>query len=135
MAVDIGQGTYITFGSILGSATSGVYKLTGLSWSGIERAAVDASHMTSSGGKDYVASSVYDPGEVSAEILFDPSVKPWTALTNVSTNQAVEVRFANGGDTTLMWSAYGYVSGFEAGSQVEDMQSGTVTIKVSGSIS
>lgn len=135
MAVDIGQGSYITFGSVLGSQATGVYKLTGLSWSGIERASADATHMMTTGGKEYVASGVYDPGEISAEILFDPSVKPWTAITNTGTAQAVSVYFANGGDTTALWSAYGYLTGFEAGSQMEDMQTGTVTIKVTGSIS
>jgi hypothetical protein len=33
-----------------------------------------------------------------------------------------------------MWSAYGFASGFEAGAQMEDMMSGTLTIKLSGSI-
>lgn len=134
MAVDIGQGTQITFGGVLGSQATGVYKLTGLSWSGVERAVADATHMGTTGGKEYVASEIYDPGEVSAEVLFDPAVKPWTSLTNVSSTQAVEVRFAAGGTTTLLWSAYGYVTGFEAGSQMEDMQTGTVTIKLSGSV-
>lgn len=132
MAVDIGQGTQIVFGSLLGG-TAG-FKLTGLSWSGIERAVADASHMGTSGGKEFVASEVYDPGEVSAEVLFDPAIKPWTALTNVATAQAVEVQFAAGGSTTQLWSAYGYVTGFEAGSQMEDMQTGTVTIKLSGNV-
>ena len=132
MAVDIGQGTQIVFGSLLGG-TAG-FRLTGLSWGGIERAVADASHMGTTGGKEFVASEIYDPGEVSAEILFDPAIKPWTALTNVATTQAVEVRFAAGGTTTQLWSAYGYVTGFEAGSEMEDMQSGTVTIKLSGSV-
>jgi len=134
MAVDIGQGTYITFGGVLGSGATAGYKLTGLSWSGIERAVADGTHMLTTGGKEYVASEVYDPGEVSAEVLFDPSVKPWTALTSVTTAQTVEVRFAAGGSTTMLWSAYGYMTGFEVGSQMEDMQTGTVTIKLSGSV-
>lgn len=132
MAVDIGQGTQIVFGSILGGSAG--YKLTGLSWSGVERAVADASHMGTTGGKEYVASEIYDPGEVSAEILFDPATKPFASLTAVSTTQAVEVRFAAGGATTQLWSAYGYVTGFEAGSQMEEMQTGTVTIKLSGSV-
>lgn len=132
MAVDIGQGTQIVFGNILGG-TAG-FKITGLSWSGVERAVADATHMGTTGGKEYVASEVYDPGEVSAEILFDPAIKPWTSLTNVASTQAVEVRFAAGGTLTQLWSAYGYVTGFEAGSQMEDMQTGTVTIKLTGSV-
>lgn len=134
MPVDIGQGTYITFSPILASGGTGSYRLTGLSWGGIERAVADASHMLTSGGKEYVASGIYDPGEISAEVLFDPTVKPWTTITNTGTAQACQVFFANGGDNTLMWSAYGYMTGFEASSQMEDMQTGTVTIKLTGSI-
>ncbi len=139
MPADIGQGSYITFGTILGSgsgsAATGQYKVTSISWSGIERAVVDASHMLTTGGKEFVASELYDPGEITAEILFDPSVKPWTAITSVDTAQAVAVYFADGGANVAAWSAKGYLTAFEAGSQMEDMQTGTITIKVSGSIS
>ena len=140
MAVDIGQGTIISFGSVLGAntaVTSGTaaYKLTGLSWSGIERAVADATHMKTVGGKEFVASEIYDPGEISAEILFDPTIKPFADITNVATAQVLSVAFAAGGSATALWSAYGYVKGFEAGSQMEDMQTGTVTIKLSGSVS
>jgi hypothetical protein len=131
MAVDIGQGTTLKVGT---NATT-QWQITNINWSGIERAVVDASHMATSGGKPFVASEIYDPGELGVEVLFDPSVSPFGLLTNVTTSQAIEVRFANGGASTALWSAFGYVSGFEAGSQVEDMQTGTLTIKLSGSVS
>ena len=131
MAVDIGQGTTLKVGT---NATT-QWQITNINWSGIERAVTDASHMATSGGKSFVASEIYDPGELGVEVLFDPSVSPFGLLTNVATNQAIEVRFANGGTSTALWSAFGYVSGFEAGSPVEDMQTGTLTIKLSGSVS
>jgi len=131
MAVDIGQGTTLK----VGTAATTQFKITNINWSGIERAVVDASHMATVGGKSFVASEIYDPGELGVEVLFDPSVSPFGLLTNVTTSQAIEVRFANGGTTTSLWSAFGYVSGFEAGSPVEDMQTGTLTIKLSGSVS
>lgn len=131
MAVDIGQGSTLQVGT---NATT-LFQITNINWSGIERAVVDASHMTTVGGKAFVASEQYDPGEIGVEVLFDPSVSPFGLLTNVATNQAMVVRFANGGTSTAMWSAFGYVSGFEASSPVEDMQSGTLTIKLSGSVS
>jgi hypothetical protein len=132
MAVDIGQGTYVTFGTAL-VGTSG-YKITGVNHSGISRAVVDATHMRTVGGKEFVASEIYDPGELSVEVLFDPSIKPISDLTNVSTTQPLAVYWANGGNSTMMWSAYGLASGFEAGAQMEDMMTGTLTIKLSGSI-
>jgi hypothetical protein len=131
MAADIGQGTYVSFGTALHTATG--YKITGVNHNGITRAVADATHMLSS-VKEFVASSIYDPGEVSVEVLHDPAVKPVADLANVATNQVVSVYWANGGTAVTLWSALGYMTGYEAGAQMEDMQSGSVTIKLSGAL-
>ena len=131
MAADIGQGTYVSFGTALHTATG--YKITGVNHNGIARAVADATHMLSS-VKEFVASSIYDPGEVSVEVLHDPAVKPVADLANVATNQVVSVYWANGGTAVTLWSALGYMTGYEAGAQMEDMQSGSVTIKLSGAL-
>jgi hypothetical protein len=131
MAADIGQGTYVSFGTALHTATG--YKITGVNHNGITRAVADATHMLST-VKEVVASSIYDPGEVSVEVLHDPAVKPVADLANVATNQVVSVYWANGGTAVTLWSALGYMTGYEAGAQMEDMQSGSVTIKLSGAL-
>jgi len=131
MAVDIGQGTFVGFGTALHTATG--YKITGVNHGGISRAVAESTHMLSS-AKEFVASSIYDPGELSVEVLFDPAVKPTTDMANVATNQTVNVYWASGGTTTTLWSAFGYATGFEAGAQMEDMMSGTLTIKLSGTL-
>lgn len=131
MAIDIGQGTYVSFGTALHTATG--FKITGVNHGGVTRAVADATHMLST-AKEFVASSIYDPGELSVEVLFDPSVKPTGDLANVATSQTVNVYWANGGSAVAMWSAYGYMTQFEAGAQMEDMMSGTVTIKLSGTL-
>jgi hypothetical protein len=131
MAIDIGQGTFVGFGTALHTATG--YKITGVNHGGIARPVADATHMTSS-AKEFVASAIYDPGELSVEVLFDPGVKPTADMANVATNQVVNVYWANGGTTTTLWSAFGYATGFEAGAQMEDMMSGTLTIKLSGTL-
>jgi len=131
MAIDIGQGTYVSFGTAL-NGTAG-YKITGVNHGGVSRAVADATHMLST-AKEFVGSAIYDPGELSVEVLFDPSIKPVADLANVSTAQVVSVYWANGGNTTTLWSAYGFATGFEAGAQMEDMLSGTLTIKLSGQL-
>lgn len=131
MAIDIGQGTYVAFGTSLHSATG--YKITGVSHGGISRAVADATHMVST-AKEFVASAIYDPGELSVEVLFDPSIKPTSDLQNVATNQVVTVFWANGGSAVTQWTAFGFATGFEAGAQMEDMMSGTLTIKLSGQL-
>ena len=131
MAADIGQGTYVSFGTAVHTATG--YKITGVNHGGIARAVAEATHMTSV-AKEFVASSIYDPGELSVEVLFDPSIKPTSDLKNVATNQVVTVYWANGGTAVTQWTALGFATGFEAGAQMEDMMSGTLTIKLSGEL-
>jgi hypothetical protein len=131
MAIDIGQGTFVGFGTALHTATG--YKITGVNHSGVSRAVADATHMLSS-AKEFIGSAVYDPGELSVEVLFDAAIKPTADLANVATNQVVSVYWASGGTTTTLWSAFGYATGFEASAAMEDMNSGTLTIKLSGTL-
>jgi hypothetical protein len=133
MANDIGQGTFVTFGSIVGSAATH-YKVNSVSLGGVSRDVVDASHLLTSGGKEFIGSEYYDPGELTLEIHHDPSLNPMNLLTNVSTAQAVSIIFANGGTTTARWSAYGFASAFEASAPKDDMMTGSLTIKLSGNL-
>ena len=133
MAKDIGQGTYVTFGTIVGSAAT-QYAVNSVSLGGVSRDVVDASHLLTSGGKEFIGSEYYDPGELTLEIHHDPSLNPINLLTNVSTAQAVSIIFANGGTTTARWSAYGFASAFEASAPKDDMMTGSLTIKLSGNL-
>jgi hypothetical protein len=132
MAIDIGQGTFVGFGTALHTATG--YKITGVNHSGVSRAVADATHMQSS-AKEFIGSAIYDPGELSVEVLFDPSINIKTDLTNTATNQVLTVYWANGGTAVTQWTAFGFLSAFEASAAMEDMQSGTLTIKLSGTLS
>ena len=133
MAVDIGQGTFVTFGSIVGSAAT-CYRVNSVSLGGVSRDVVDASHLLTSGGKEFIASEYYDPGELSLEIHHDPSLNPVNLLTNVGTAQVCTINFANGGTSTTQWSAFGFASSFEASVPKDDMMTGTLTVKLSGNL-
>jgi hypothetical protein len=133
MAKDIGQGTYVTFGNIVGSAAT-QYAVNSVSLGGVSRDVVDASHLLTSGGKEFIGSEYYDPGELTLEIHHDPSLNPITLLTNVSTAQVCTIYFANGGTSTQKWSAFGLASAFEASAPKDDMMTGTLTIKLSGNL-
>ena len=133
MAVDIGQGSYVTFGTIVGNAATH-YKVNSISLGGVSRDVVDASHLLTTGGKQFIASEYYDPGELSLEIHHDPSLNPVSLLTNVATNQVCSIYFANGGTSTAVWSAHGFASSFEASAPKDDMMTGTLTIKLSGNL-
>jgi hypothetical protein len=133
MAHDIGQGTFVTFGTIVGAAATH-YKVNNVSLGGVTRDVVDASHLLTTGGKEFIASEYYDPGELSLEIHHDPALNPVALLTNVATNQVCTIVFANGGASTLQWSAYGFASAFEASAPKDDMMTGTLTVKLSGNL-
>ena len=133
MAHDIGQGTYVTFGTIVGSAATH-YKVNSVSLSGVSRDVVDASHLLTTGGKQFLGSEYYDPGELSLEIHHDPSLNPVNLLTNVNTAQVCSIFFANGGTSVATWSAFGFASSFDASAPKDDMMTGTLTIKLSGNL-
>jgi hypothetical protein len=133
MANDIGQGTFVTFGTIVGSAATH-YKVNSVSLGGVSRDVVDASHLLTSGGKEFIGSEYYDPGELTLEVHHDPSLNPLNLLTNVSTAQVCTIIFANGGSSTAKWSAYGFASAFEASAPKDDMMTGSLTIKLSGNL-
>lgn len=133
MAADIGQGSFVSFGTIVGNAATH-YKVNSISLGGVSRDVVDASHLLTTGGKQFIASEFYDPGELSLEIHHDPALNPVALLTNVGTAQVVVINFANGGSSTLQWSAYGFASSFEASAPKDDMMTGTLTIKLSGDL-
>jgi hypothetical protein len=133
MAHDIGQGTYVTFGTIVGASTA-AYKVNNVSLSGLTRDVVDASHLMTTGGKEYLASEMYDPGELSLEIHHDPSLNPLSILTNVATNQVCTIAFANGGSSTVVWSAFALASSFEASAPKDDLMTGTLTLKLTGNL-
>lgn len=134
MSHDVGAGSYIKFGTLLGSNTSGCYRVTGINWSGIQRDdPADVTHLLSN-AREFVASEVYDPGEVSADIQFDPSLDFVSTLKSAATNQVVTLVFANGGTSLRAWSAYGQLQSFEAGATRDEMMTGSVTIKLSGEL-
>jgi len=131
MARDIADGATISFGSVFTSL-----KLASISHSGMTRNTVDASHLGTSGGKDFLGSSMYDPGEVSCEVHFDPSLRTTImgAMTNASTAQALPIPYPTGGTATTAWSAYGYLTGFEVTATKEELMTATATVKLSGNI-
>ena len=131
MARDIADGATVSFGSVFSSLN-----LASISHSGVSRNTVDASHLGTSGGKDFLASSMYDPGEMSCEVHFDPSLRSTilNAMTNDSTAQALSITYPNGGTATYAWSAYGYLTGFEITANKEELMTATATVKLSGNI-
>lgn len=130
MARDIADGATISFGSVFSSL-----KIASISHSGITRNTVDASHLGTTGGKEFLGSSMYDPGEMSCEVHFDPSLRSTIvgAMTNDSSAQQLTITYP-GGTSTYAWTAFGYLTGFEVTATKEELMTATATVKLSGGI-
>ncbi len=118
---DSGFGTTITWESgFLGEVIS-------VDWSGIARESIDTTHMTTANNaKTFMPSDIYDPGEVSVEMAFNPSATP--PITDAA--DEVTVTFP-AGDT---WVASGFLTSFDLNSPLEDRMTATAVVKLSGQI-
>jgi hypothetical protein len=118
---DLGNGATITF-------SSGFLALiTDISISGIEREAIDSSTLSTSGGKTFMPSDVYDAGELSVEMQFATDGTP--PITSAA--ETVTVTFPDA--ETLI--AQGFMTGFEISDITnESIMKASATIKFTGSI-
>lgn len=136
MAHDVGEGSYIRFGTLLGSNPGTHFRMTDIKWGSIKRGdPADATHLLST-AMEYIASGVYDPGEASVDVQFDPSLlsSVISHVQSASTAQVVTFIFANGGTSQAAYSTYGTLQEFEAGANRTDVMTGTIKIKLSGVI-
>jgi hypothetical protein len=140
MAIDIGHGSFVKFDTAgpLGSNVTAQYRVVDFDWSGVKRSdPVDISHILST-ANEFIASPVYDPGEVKVNVQYDPSISivpriGGTAAT--ATNSVVWLVFANGGSNNFGYSAYGQVQGIDSVKATrDDLMTATVTIKLSGEL-
>jgi hypothetical protein len=121
-AVDIGTGTTITF-------DGGFFaQILDVSHGGIERGAINTSHMGTTVAHTFLHTDLYDPGELTVELHFNPATAPpWLVADG---EEAVTVTFP---DATT-WAANGFLTGFEYGDPLEEKMTATATIKFTGAI-
>jgi len=127
MAADIGSLSTIAF------AGGWHAELTNITWSGISRESIDVSTMVSvAGPRVFLPGALYDPGEISIEGNLDPSVSPIPELTAVES--AFTLTLKTGGGADEVWSASGFLTSYELGAVLEDKQTFSATIKLTGAI-
>lgn len=121
------DGTTVTF-----AGWSGMANVTGISHSGMSRNTVDASHLGTTGAKPFLASGMYDPGEITVDMLFDvdgvisttPNSLP-EAIAN-KTAQTLTITFA----ATEVFTASSFLTGFEWTGEKENIPTATATFKL-----
>jgi len=121
----LGTGLAITY-------QSGLFaEILDFSWSGIERGVIDGTHFASTNAREYTPTTLYDPGEITVEMLFDPETNPTTAISAVA--ETVTVTYADPAPASTM-AASGFMTAFEITAPLEDRMTATATIKLTGAI-
>ena len=138
-AVNVGTGTTLTFGSVFsGTPSTSVYEITNVSWDGISCGDVPTSHMgiTASpatfGGMDYIPGDLVDPGTLTVEGHFQPSLTPPIEVAA----GVLTLAFAGAGSWAATTTSAGTAicTGFSVGVPFEDKMSFSATFKLSGGI-
>lgn len=128
MASNTGTGSTITF-------SSGFFaEITSISHSGMSRESIGTSHMGTTGGRTFIPGDLYDPGELSVELNFDPTDDVTAPLTNAAETVTVTIPNSPTATTVTTWAASGFMTGFEYTDPLEDLMTASATIKFSGDI-
>jgi hypothetical protein len=122
---DKGTGVAIAFdSSFLGDAVS-------FNWTGIAREAVNVTTLATTDGMTYEPADQYDPGEWSAEILFDPADAP--SIQALAAAETITVTWSNAAGTT--WACEGFMTNMDINAaDSTDRVRASLTGKFSGDI-
>ncbi len=128
--IDVGTGTTISFG------TSGfnAYILEE-GGPGLSRVSVETTHMGTTGGKTFRPGDLYDGGELSLTVAFDPSISPPMLAGEQPETITVTWPIPAALTTGAIWSFSGFMTAYNPTAPIEDKMTATVTIKITGNVS
>jgi len=124
MAVGVGDGTTVTFG------TSGfsMYYMD-ISGPDLQRGFVDTSHLGSSGWKSFQPSGLIDGGTVTIQVQHDPAIDIASAMDDAA--ETITIDWGGDGDTYVF---SGFITGYSPGARLDELMEATLTIKVTGTV-
>ena len=125
---DVGTGASIDFGT-----SNWTGHIENISWGGITRGSIPTSHLLTTGGRTFIVGDLYDPGDLTLDIQYDPDDRPpFSAVEETITiTYPVPTGLSNGADH----AATGFIINFPPGQLgVDEKMMSTVTIKLSGDI-
>lgn len=124
---DTGTGTTIAFGT-----SSWTAQVTGIDHDGMSREALDTTTLATTVARTFIPTDLLDNGEVSLEFFFDPdSTPPIDAPPETIT---ITFPLPGGQTTAANYQFTGFLTDWSYGTPLEDLMTGTGTLKVSGAI-
>lgn len=118
----IGTGTTISLGG------SSIAEILDVTPPGMARESVQTSHMGSTVAHSFLPTKLYDGGEVTLEIAFDPN---WAVPISDDAASCV-ITFPDSGSSTWTFSAF--VTGYEPADPLEDRMTASLTLKVAEAV-
>lgn len=127
--IDVGTGLTVTFG------TSG-FSAYLLDFGGpkVGRAAVDTTHYATTGGRTFRPGDLYDGGEITLEVAFDPDLTPPMLAQEQPETITVTWPLPSGKSTAASWSFSAFLTNYEPKAPLEDRMTASLTLKITGSI-
>lgn len=132
--VDNGTGASISFGTSSFNA-----EITGFSHSGIERASIDTTQLSTAaatgndfGSMTFIPGDLSNPGELSLDIHWDPDTIP--PIDGAAETITITFPKVPADATAANFSVSGFVTGFDYTVPLEDKMTGTVTVKLSSTV-
>ena len=122
---DQGYATTITFSSGFCA------QVLSVTWDGIERAAIDTTHMTTSSGyMTAIPSDIINPGQLTVELLANPSSAP--PITGAAETVTVTFPIPSGGSSAATWVCSGFLTNYTLNDPHDDRMTATAVIKFTG---
>lgn len=125
MAIDVGTGTTVTFGS-----TAIALIVRNIDWSGVMREAIDVSHLGTTGGRTFIPGDLYNPGELTIEGILEQTIIDEMVTKIGAAAETVTVTLPDTGT----WAASGFVKEMEFSSPIEEEMTYTMTVQLTDEI-
>lgn len=127
--IDVGTGTQIAFG------TSGFAPyILDVNPPSMSRDPVDTTHMQTTGGKTFRPGDLYDGGQVTFQIGFDPSMSPPMLAAEQPEQITITFPTPSGMSSGATWVFSAFMVEFSPAVPLEDKMTASVTLKVTGSV-
>lgn len=121
-----GIGASVTFQSGL------IAKITNLDLGEVTREAIQVLHSDLTGGIEFIPHDLYDPGELSCDVIFNDTEGYHAAIEAAA--ETVTVTFPVTGSSARTHACTGFMTSYSNAVPMDDLITASVTIKFSGDI-
>ena len=124
----VGTGTVLTLGGI----TLTVDRLS-IAHTGISRESIETTHLLTANARTFIPGDLYDPGSLEVEFHLDSTTPATTmAVETIMIDATIDWTLVmdEGGD----WAGNGFVTDFSWNFPLEELATGSFTLKCSGGI-